>query len=169
MDIEVTFGNTFRDMLRAKWRWFLRRSLLRYTLATALITYGLHGIDPKWTSAEIVTRGIIYWGVLCLAVIVLHVVAAWIQSRRITPRTVTFSEEDVIVHYRGESVSRGWDWIIAADESPAMIVLLVQKLPRRELYLPRAKLSEHEYGILRGWLASRGKLSRHSHDIRALV
>jgi hypothetical protein len=159
MEIRKTFANSFHDMMRAKWRWFLRRSLLRYALAIALITYGLHGTDANLTSAEVVTRGFLYFVILCVAVMMVHVVAAWMQSRRITPRTVIFTEQDVVVEYQGESVSRGWDWIISADESPSVISLLVQRSPRLELYLSRTKLDEHEYTVLHGWLASHRKLT----------
>lgn len=159
MEIRKTFANSFHDMMRAKWRWFLRRSLLRYALAIALITYGLHGTDANLTSAEVVTRGFLYFVILCVAVMMVHVVAAWMQSRRITPRTVIFTEQDVVVEYQGETVSRGWDWIISADESPSVISLLVQRSPRLELYLPRTKLDEHEYTVLHGWLVSHSKLT----------
>jgi hypothetical protein len=159
MEIRKTFANSFHDMMRAKWRWFLRRSILRYAIAIALITYGLHGTDANLTSAEVVTRGVLYFVILCVAVMMIHVVAAWIQSRRVTPRTVTFTEQDVVVEYKGKSVSRGWDWIVSAHESPALISLLVQKSPRLELYLRRTELDEHEYSTIRSWLTSHGKLT----------
>ena len=157
MEITKTFANTFPHMMRAKLKWFLRRSVLRYAIATALITYGLHGINASLEPREIAMRGLLYFAILCFAVLVLHVVTAWIQSRRITPRTVTFTADSVVVNYKGESVDRGWDWIIAAAESPAVISLLVQKLPRLELYLHKASLDDDEYRTLHEWLVLHGK------------
>jgi hypothetical protein len=80
------------------------------------------------------------------------------QSRKISPRTITFTEQSLVVNHKGEMATRGWDWIISAAESPTIISLLVQKIPRLELYLPKAKLTENEYTVLRGWLSSHGKL-----------
>ena len=159
MEITKTFGNTFSDMMRAKVRWFLRRSVLRYAIAVALITYGLHGRDTSMEPLAVVLKGLAYFIALLAVVLVLHVVAAAIQSRRMTPRIVTFSEDAVVVNHKGESITRDWDWIIAAEESPTVIALLVQKMPRLELYLPKTKLNENEYHVLRGWLVSHGKLA----------
>lgn len=157
MEITKTFANAFPYMMRAKLRWFFRRSLFRYAIATALITYGLHGINASLKPSEIAMRGLLYFVILCFAVLALHVVTAWIQSRRITPRTVVFTEDTVVVDFKGESVDRGWDWIIAAEESPTVISLLVQKLPRLELYLHKASLDDDEYRTLREWLVLHGK------------
>ena len=158
MEITKTFANTFPHMMRAKLKWFFRRSLLRYAIATALITYGLHGVNASLQPREIAVRGLVYFAILCFAVLVLHVVTAWMQSRRITPRTVTFTEDSVVVDFQGESVDRGWDWIIAAEESPTLIALLVQKLPRRELYLQKASLDDDEYRTVHEWLVLHGKI-----------
>lgn len=158
MEITKTFANTFRDMMRAKLRWFFRRSLYRYAIAVALITFGLHGGDPALTLTEKLMRGIIYFVALCAAVLVLHVFAASIQSRRLAPRTITFTKDNVTVNHKGESVDRGWSWILAANESSTLISLLVQKMPRLELYLPKAKLNDTELQVLRSWLVSHGKL-----------
>lgn len=158
MEITKTFANTFYDMMRAKMRWFLRRSLFRYAIAIALITLGIHGSDATLGFGDKVTRGIIYFVALCVGVFVLHIVVAAIQSRRIAPRTITFTENNLIVKHKGGSAHCGWDWIIAAEESSTTIALLVQRLPRLELYLPKSKLSEVECRVLRGWLVSHGKL-----------
>jgi hypothetical protein len=159
MEITKTFSNTFGDMMRAKIRWFLRRSVLRYAVAVALITYGLHGRDTSLGPFVLVFKASTYFIALCAGVLVLHVVAAAIQSRRFVPRTVTFTENEVIVKHRGEIVTRNWDWIIAAEDSQRVIALLVHKMPRLELYLPKAKLDQNEYKVLRGWLVAHGKLS----------
>ncbi len=118
-------------------------------------------LPPKLNASlqlrEIAVRGLVYFAILSIAVLVLHVVTAWVQSRRITPRTVTFTEDSVVVDFKGESVDRGWDWIIAAEESPTLISLLVQKLPRLELYLHKATLDDDEYRTLHEWLVLHGK------------
>jgi hypothetical protein len=144
-------------MMRAKLKWFFRRSLLRYAIATALVTYGMHGINASLQPRGMAVRGLVYFAILCFAVLVLLVMTAWMQSRRITPRTVTFTEDSVVVDFKGESVNRGWDWIIAAEESPTLISLLVQKLPRLELYLHKASLDDDEYRTLHEWRVLHGK------------
>lgn len=158
MEITKTFANTFGDMMRAKLRWFVRRSLYRYAIAVVLITYGLHGSNPNLTTTDKLARGLAYFVAICLAVLLLHVVMALSQSRKITPRTITFTEQSLVVNHKGETATRGWNWISSAGESPTLISLLVQKMPRLELYLPKAKLTENEYTVLRGWLSSHGKL-----------
>jgi len=104
-------------------------------------------------------KGLIYFGVLCVGVLVLHVVAATVQSRRISPRAVTFTKYDLIVNHKGETVSRGWDWIIAAENTSTVITLFVQKMPQLELHLPKTRLDESEYRILHGWLILHGKIA----------
>lgn len=163
MEITKTFANTFSDMMRAKIRLFLRRSVFRYAIAVALITYGLHGRDASIEPLSVVFKGLTYFMALCAGVLMLQVVAATVQSRRIAPRTVTFTESEVIVNHNGETVTRNWDWIIAAEDSQTVIALLVQKMPRLELYLPKTKLDQNEYNILRSWLVAHGKLSPNKH------
>ncbi len=158
MEITKTFANTFSDMMRAKLRRFLRRSVFRYAIAVVLITYGLHGRDTALEPISVAWKGLTYFIALCAGVLMLHVVAATIQSRRIAPRTVTFKDNELIIKHKGETVTRDWDWIIAAEDSPKVIALLVRKLPRLELYLPKTKLDRNEYNILRNWLVSHGKL-----------
>ena len=159
MEITKTFSNTFSDMMRAKFRWFLRRSVFRYAIAVGLITYGLHGRTTALEPLTVAGKGLTYFIALCAGVLMLQVVAAAVQSRRIAPRIVTFTENELIVNYKGESITRDWDWIIAAEDSPKVIALLVRKMPRLELYLPKTKLNGNEYNILCGWLVLHGKLS----------
>lgn len=132
--------------------------MYKYAIAVALITYGLHGKDPDLTTADKLTRGLAYFLALCLGVLVLHFVMALMLSRKITPRTITFTEHNLVVNHKGELSTRGWDWIISAGETSSIISLLVQKLPRLELYLPKAKLTDIEYTVLREWLIAHGKL-----------
>ena len=158
MEITKTFANTFSDMMRAKIRWFFRRSLYRYAIAVALITYGLHGSNPYLTTTDKLALGLGYFVALSLAVLLLHVVIALTQSRKLTLRTITFTDKSLIVKHKGEMATCGWDWIISAGESPTLISLLVQKRPRLELYLPKTKLTGSEYTVLRRWLSTHGKL-----------
>ena len=104
-------------------------------------------------------RGLIYFAALCLGVLLLYAVSASIQSRRFTPRTITFTKDTIVVNRNGELASHDWNWIISADESPTVISLLVQKMPRLELYLPKRTLNDNEYDTLHGWLVANGKLS----------
>jgi hypothetical protein len=158
MEITKTFVNTFDHMMRAKLRWFFRRSLRRYAIAVALITYALHADDPALTTMGIVTRGFAYFLALCVGVLGLHVVLAYLQSRKVAQRTITFTEQNLIVDHKGQSSTRDWDWIISADESTTLISLLVRRMPRLELYMPKTKLDDNEYAVLHGWLVSHGKL-----------
>ena len=159
MEITKTFGHTFRDMMLAKLRAFRHRSVYRYALGVALITVAAHGSDPTLTASDKFTRGLIYFTLLCLGVFLLYAISASIQSRSIRPRTVTFTNDTLVVNQNGESANHDWDWIISADETTTMLSLLVQTMPRLELYLPRHKLSDTEYDMLRGWLVSHGKLA----------
>lgn len=159
MEITLVFGATFADMMRAKLRHFFRRSLLRYAVGAALIAFGLHGLAGKASQAEIAVRGIVYFLLLCAGVLVLHVIAAFVQSRRQTPRQVTFSESDIVVTQQGETVRHGWPWILAAQESNNMLALQIQRSPPRELFLPKSKLPNNDYQTLRGWLVAHGKLA----------
>jgi len=158
MEVTKTFARTFRDLMRAKLRSFARCSFYRYAVGVAIITVSVHGSDPALTSAAKLTRGLIYFAALCLCVVLLYVISATIQSRRITPRMITFTKERLVVAYKGNSTDHDWNWIISASESSTAISLLVQKIPRLELYLPKTKLNESEYDNLRGWLVTHGKL-----------
>ena len=158
MEITKTFRNTFRYMMRAKVRWFLRRSVFRYAMAIALITCGLHGRDPSIAPMDMAWKGLTYFAALCAAVLMLNVISAAVQSRRLDRRTVTFTENDLMVNHNGEIVMRDWDWILSAEESPTVISLLIQEFPRFELYLPKTELEDDEYDVLRDWLVSHGKL-----------
>lgn len=161
MEITRTFANTYGDMMRAKMRLFFRRSVYRYAIAVALITFGLHAKDPALTSADKLIRGVGYFFALCLFVLSIYAVVALAQSRRITPRTITFTGTRLIVNHNGELSDHGWDWIISAGESPRLISLLVQRMPRLELYLPKRQLNKIEYDVLRSWLVLHGKLQKH--------
>ncbi|MCA9192608.1 MAG: hypothetical protein KDB03_12625 [Planctomycetales bacterium] len=158
MEIRIVFANTFHNMMRAKLRWFFRRSLYRYAFAVALITYSIHGGNPRLTTTDVIVRGFGYFAALCLAVLVLHTVLALIQSRRIIPRTITFTEQNLSMERNGKLVTQSWNWIISAKESPTLISLLVQKMPRLELYVAKDMLTENEYTVFRNLLSSNGKL-----------
>ncbi len=158
MEITKTFVNKFRFVMRAKVRWFLRRSIFRYATAVALMTYGIHGHKTSIEPMDMAWKGLRYFAALCAAVLTLHIIAAAVQSRRVDQRTVTFTEDDVIVDHNGEIVRQDWDWILSAEDSPRMISFLVQESPRLELYLPKTELEDDEYDALRGWLVSHGKL-----------
>ncbi len=162
MEITKTFGNTFGNMMRAKLRRFKRRSALRYALGVALITYGIHGQDASIEPMQMVRNGIVYFVVLCVGVLLVYVITAMFQSRKVEVRTVTFTKNNIVVAYQGETVSRGWDWVIAAEDSRRVITLLIQRLPQLELFLPKDKLSEVEYRTLCKWLVARGKLESTS-------
>ena len=159
MEITKTFGNTLRDMMRAKLRVFVRRSVYRYAISIALITMAMHGADQTLTTWDKLSRGLIYFAALCFAIVLLYLISALLQSRRFTPRTVTFTESTLIVDQNGESACHDWGWIISADESSTTISMLIQKLPRLELYLSKHKLDDTEYETLRAWLVSHGKLA----------
>ena len=145
-------------MIRGKLRGFLHRSVYRYAIGVALITYALHANDSELSVSEKLVAGFEYFGALCLGVLLLLFATAIIQSRKMTPQMITFKEQNLVVEHQGELSFRDWDWIISARESPAFISLLVQKRPRFELYLPKSRLNENEYAVLRGWLVSHGKL-----------
>ena len=70
MEITKTFANTFHDMMHAKLRWFVRRSLFRYAIAVSLITYGLHAHDASLEFGDKLLRGGLYFVAVCIGVLV---------------------------------------------------------------------------------------------------
>jgi len=159
VEITKAFVNSLRYVLRAKMRQFLRRSVFAYALAAALIAYGLNSPSIKSiASFEFLKIWITYSLGICAVALMLILISALVQSRRIVPHHVTFKEEAIIVTYRGETQTRTWDWIIAAEETSDFFAFVIRKRPRLELFLGKKCLDSDEHQSLRTWLVQHGKL-----------
>ena len=159
MEITKTFVNSLPNVLRAKLRGFLRRSIFRYAFASALIAYALHIPNIKSiASVEFLKIWFIYFFGICSFALTLILISAIVQSRRLTPRQVTFKEGAIIVSQGDKTETKTWDWIITAEELFGTIAFMVQKRPRVELFIRKKQLDDYEYKILRAWLAEHGKL-----------
>ena len=159
MEITKTFVNALPYVLRAKIRAFFRRSVFRYAIATALIAYAINFSSIKSIAGiEFLKIWMIYLLGICAVALILILISAVVQSRRLVPRQVTFKEEAIIVTHRGETETKTWDWIIAAEETVDFFAFIVQKIPRLELFLRKKQLDDDEYQSLRAWLVEHGKL-----------
>ena len=158
MKITQTFGSTFSYMMRAKLRNFARRSVYRYAAGIMLITFGMHRANQSLSTLETLSRGALCFGALLLIVFLVYCIYSIVQSRRFPLRTVTFTETTITVLQGGNTTSCDWGWVISADESSAIISMLIQQSPRTEIYLPKNKLGETKFTTLRKWLIAHGKL-----------
>jgi hypothetical protein len=159
VEITKTFVNALPYVFRAKIRAFFRRSVFRYAFATALIAYALNFPSIKSiVSIEFVKIWAIYFLGICAIALILLLISAVVQSRRLVPRQVTFKEEAIIVSHGGETETKTWDWIIAAEESADFFAFMVQRHPRLELFISKKQLDSDEYQFLRAWLVEHGKL-----------
>lgn len=158
VEIKRVFTPTFTSVLISKYRTFLRRSVWLYAISTAMIAYGLHGYDPRFTTIDVVLRWLIYFGGVCCIVLLLYPVPAAIAPRFVRPYVVVFRENDLCSLYKGKSIADSWDWIISAKDEPLMISLRIRKFPPLELYISKRNIIEDEYRTLIKWLVAHRKL-----------
>lgn len=157
MEITKVFVNAFGYVLLGKLRRFIRRSVMVYALCSAMAAFGLSLSNRSAAPGFPVARSLLFFGLICFVAFALMLISAVLRSRDIKPQTITFKENELFVDENGRSTARGWDWIIAARETSKDISLLIQRRPRRELFLPKAKLNEAEQKTLTNWLAANGK------------
>jgi hypothetical protein len=161
MEITKTFANALPFVIRAKLRGFLRRSIFRYAIAAAILAYALNISSIKSiASIEFLKIWGIYLLGICAFVLILLLVSAVIQSRQLVPQQVTFIEDAIIVSQGGQTETKEWDWIIAAQETVDSLVFLIQKRPRLELFIGKKQLNDDEYQVLLTWLVEHGKLKK---------
>ncbi len=143
----------------AKVRWFVRRSIYRYFIAVVMFSFGRHLLDTTINSVDIVIEGVLGFILLCFSILLIQIVAARMQSKRIKPTKVIFKEDELTVTQFGKTTNRGWDWIISAEDTPSVFALLIQKKPIFEIYLPKSELTGNEQKTLLNWLIKHDKLS----------
>ena len=160
MKITKTFVNAFPYVFRAKMRAFFSRSIFRYALGSLLIALAFHFTSLiSILSFEFLKIWGLYLFGICIFVIMLLLISTYFQSRRHNPQEVTFTEESIVTKQNEQTVTKSWDWIIAAQETAEFFAFLVQKRPRLELFIDKDQLNDDEYQELRGWLVKNGKLS----------
>lgn len=160
MVITKIFVNTLHYVLRAKMRVFVRRSVFRYAIASAVIAYTVHFLSIRSiVIIEFAKIWVVYFIGISAVALVLILISAITQSRRLIPRQVTFKEEGIIVSQGGATEIRTWDWIISAEENSDFFAFLLQKRPRLEIFLSKDNLEDHESQFLRDWLIKHEKLS----------
>ena len=161
MEITVAFGNTFADMMRAKWRLFFRRGIWRFAIGSALVSAGLCLTRLNdFSLRNFMLTWLTCFLVVCALAILLQFVAATIQSRRLERRVVTFRENTIHVNYQGQAIETDWNWIISAEDRGEALTLRIQRWPPSELFLSKNRLDATTYQLLHGWLVNHGKLQR---------
>ena len=145
--------NAFPFVLRAKLRWFVRRSLLLYAVASVGIAMGVEVLAGDGLVLEaVLDRWLQVYVIVFVAALLTHVVMAKVQSARLVPRQVSFREDEIVVTRAGTTERLGWDWILAAGESRRLFVFRVRNPSVLELFLAKDALTDEEADCLRGWL-----------------
>ena len=159
MEITKTFTNALPFVIRAKMRGFFRRSVYRYIFAAWLVTYAFSFQSLKSVvSIEFLKVWSFYSVVICGLAIIIILISAAIQSRRLDPRQITFREDAITITDASAVKTNTWGWVIHAEELDDCFALLIQKSPRHELFISKKSLGEGEYKQLRAWLAKHDKL-----------
>ena len=159
MEVTLVFRGSFATMMRAKWRYFRRRSVWRYAIASALLGLGVSFMMRDHFDLQIF---FLTWLTsiisLCGLIWLFHLISAVIQTRPALNRIVTFTENAIHVTHNSKTIATDWNWIISAEDERDILTLLISKWPRRELYVNRHFLEEEAYHVLYKWLVQHGKL-----------
>lgn len=175
MVISKTFTNSFHSIFLAKMRGFWRRSIFRYLLAAVMLSYSRYLLislnsdslgSERLSTADIILEGFIGFILLSSIVILLMIVAAKIQSKRLQPITITFKEDELVITRKGETVQHDWDWIISAENTRDLFTFLIEQRPRYEVFLAKSKLTGAELEKIQSWLISHGKLASPRRVLR---
>ncbi|WP_223648700.1 hypothetical protein [Hymenobacter psoromatis] len=80
----------------------------------------------------------------------------WQRRKQVFQAMVEFQPTRILVHYDNPdrpAETKNWSWILTSEENEAYFFLLIQRLPRLEMRLPKNTLTPEEVVAFRTWLA----------------
>ena len=156
-----SFSYTFRTILHAKYRNFIKRSVWKYLFASSLLAFALKDylID---TDISLLNMALIILICVILFVCFLIIISSYILYiiKRKENMDITFRENEIEIYWtvKDKKEIKGWNWIKSFHESNDIYYLDLDVWPKNVIMLSKRKLSEVENQILCEWLRKNEKL-----------
>ena len=159
--ITKSFSYTFKTILHAKSRNFIKRSVWMYLFASFLLAYALkyYLID---TDISLVNIALNIFICVILFVSLLIIISSYILyiRKRQDNMDITFRENEIEIYWtvKDKKEIKGWNWIKNFEESNNIYYLDLDVWPKNVIMLSKIRLSEVESQTLYKWLRKNGKL-----------
>jgi hypothetical protein len=159
--IKKSFSYTFRTILHAKYRNFIKRSVWKYLFASFLLAYALKDYLVD-TDISLVNMALIIFICVILFVSFLIIISSYILyiRKRQDNMDITFRENEIEIYWtvKDKKEIKGWNWIKNFEDSNNIYYLDLDVCPKNVIMLSKTKLSEVENQNLCEWLRKNGKL-----------
>jgi len=159
--VEKRIIYTYSIILRAKIRNFLKKSLLKYTIASLIYAAGMALVRGRaLLSAESAFVFINFFLIFLSLSFIFMFISSWILERKFKGWSMIYTFSARGIHVRneknGQVEDHGWEWISAYQLTDRTLFLTIRSVKPFEIILDRDKLSLKELALLQGWLESAG-------------